>query len=488
MVKQTLYKFHRILGTILSILFVLWFFSGFVMIYHNFPKISDSEKYQGLACIDVNKLTSCDSLLSLQIPNKKIESWVLKANPDGSYLIEAKNKNNTYLIDQNSNWANRYTYAQIYDYASRLNKSKINKIDTINSLDRWLTYDKNKVDFPAYKFYYNDHLQSQLYVSSLSGEGVQYTNSDNRFWAWIGAIPHWLYIANLRHYTDLWKSVVIWLSGIGSLICITGLIIGFRSFYKRYKQKKEIQSPYKKLVYKWHHILGFIFGIFVFTFAFSGMMSLQKVPQWIIKTHNPDLQTAATYNPTNKSPLEYSLDYKTVLKKYAGSIKKLEWASFGDINYYKAIVGDSMYYIDATSNSVKPLYLTEDNLRKRLSAIHRDSISIELLQDYDNYYIHKRNKLPLPIYKVSVSDKDKSTYYINPYTAEISYFNQNTKTRKWTYQALHSFSIKWLLDRPVLWNIIMWTTMIAGTAISCSAIYLSYRVIRRKRRKKRNLK
>ena len=169
----------------------------------------------------------------------------------------------------------------------------------------------------------------------------------------------------------------------------------------------------------------------------------------------------------------------------AGSIKKLEWASFGDLDYYKAVIGDSMHYIDATSDRVKPLCLSQHDIKKRLQAIHPEPKTIEELHDYDNYYIHKKNKLPLPVYKVSVADRDKSLYYINPYTADISYFNTNTKARKWTYQALHSFSIKWLLDRPVLWNILMWTTMIAGTFISLTGLYLSYKAIRRKLRKKK---
>lgn len=485
MIKKLLYKFHRILGTTLSILFVLWFLSGFVMIYHNFPRISNAQIYQGLAYIDINRLESCDSLLFAQSQREDILSWTLKAKTDGNFLIETKTKDNSYLTDISGQSVDRYSFSEIYDYASRLNTATINRIDTINNLDRWLPYDKSKADFPAYKFYYGDSLQSQLYVSSLSGEGIQYTNSDSRFWAWVGAIPHWLYIANLRHSTDLWKGLVIGLSGIGSLLCITGLILGFRSFYKRYKQKKEIRSPYRKFEYKWHHILGFTFGIFVFTFAFSGMMSLQKVPQWIIKIHNPDLQSAAMYNPVKKHPLEYSLNYKTVLKKYVGNVKKIEWASFGNLNYYKVVIGDSLYSIDGMSEDLKPLHLTEKDIIERLKIIHTEPMSIKLLHDYDNYYIHKRNKLPLPIYKVSVSDKDKSLYYINPYTADISYFNSNSRARKWTYQALHSFSIKWLLDRPVIWNILMWTTMIAGTLLSFTGVWLSCKSIKRKLKKKK---
>ena len=36
---------HRILGTLLSILFCMWFLSGLVMIYHSFPRVNKTDKW-----------------------------------------------------------------------------------------------------------------------------------------------------------------------------------------------------------------------------------------------------------------------------------------------------------------------------------------------------------------------------------------------------------------------------------------------------------
>lgn len=476
---RLLYKFHRILGSGLSILFLLWFMSGFVMIYHNFPKITEKQKYSGLSVLHSNDI---DSLLDIIPQGLCINYLALKCNAEGRPQIEYSEGNNHYRITENGNIRNRAEYTEIKNYASNVNNSPITKVDTINALDRWLPYDKYKADFPVYKFYFEDEKQSQLYVSSLTGEGIQYSDSENRFWAWVGAIPHWLYIANLRHYTDIWKNIVIILSGIGSLMCISGIILGSRSYYTQYKRRKNLKSPYRKFSYKWHHILGFIFGIFIFTFAFSGMMSLQKIPQWIIKTHNPSLQAEIMDNPLTLYPGKYPLNYKSILSVYKNKIQKLEWCSFGNKPFYKAVINDSLYFFDATSDTVKQLYLTENNIIDRINLIQTETMQIELMNDYDNYYIHKKQKLPLPVYKVTMNDIDKSTYYINPETTDIRYFNTNTKVRKWTYQALHSFSIKWLLDKPVLWNIIMWTTMIGCSLVSITGIWLSMRYISRKRK------
>ena len=484
MFKKIIRKIHSILGTIFSILFVLWFFTGFVMIYHNFPKITDEQKYSGLFPIFTDSQNKIgDTILDID----SLEYFSLKTKSTGDIYFEYKQRGQYHIIDTLDAFSERQSFSDIVGYASKLNNSQIIQIDTLKDLDRWMPYDKQKADYPLYKFYYADDAKSELYVSSLTGEGLQYTNSDSRFWGWVGAIPHWLYIANLRHYTDVWKTVVIILSGIGSLTCIAGIILGFRAYRVRYKRKKELKSPYKS-VYKWHHILGFVFGLFVFTFAFSGMMSLQKVPQWIVKTQNPNLESAAKDSYLSISPSDYPLHYSAIIDKYNGKVQKIEWASFDDNPYYKAVIEDSLYYFDATvANNISSLYLSEKDVRNKISKVHGNcSIQIDLMDDYDNYYIHKRNKLPLPVYKVTVDDADNSLYYINPKTGDITYFNANTKLRKWTYQALHSFSVKYLLDRPILWNIIMWTSMIGGTLVSLTGLWLAVKYTKRKL-KKRNI-
>ena len=45
---KLMYTIHRILGTLLSILFFVWFLSAFVMMYHRFPRVSEKEKLQKL--------------------------------------------------------------------------------------------------------------------------------------------------------------------------------------------------------------------------------------------------------------------------------------------------------------------------------------------------------------------------------------------------------------------------------------------------------
>ena len=148
------------------------------------------------------------------------------------------------------------------------------------------------------------------------------------------------------------------------------------------------------------------------------------------------------------------------------------------------MVGDSALCIDATTPDVRPLSLTESEVMSFVRDLLPDSrAQATLLRDYDDYYIHKRMQLPLPVYRLTADDPDRSSFYINPATAEVRYFNANTRARKWTYQALHSFSVKWILDRPVLWHVLMFGSMVGGTIVSLTGLCFLIRRLRRPRKR-----
>jgi hypothetical protein len=77
---------------------------------------------------------------------------------------------------------------------------------------------------PLWKYSWPDG--EQVYVSERSGEVVQYTTTRSRIGAYLGPIPHWLYFTPLRKHQPQWSAVVIWLSGLGTVAAILGIIVG----------------------------------------------------------------------------------------------------------------------------------------------------------------------------------------------------------------------------------------------------------------------
>src|SRR5262249_40850116 len=102
----------------------------------------------------------------------------------------------------------------------------------------------------------------QVYVSQASGEVIQYTTQASRVGAYVGAIPHWLYVTPLRKHGSLWSRIVIALSASATLVAAIGLTIGVWTFSpsRRYRQAgRAVRIPYRGWK-RWHAIVGLVLG------------------------------------------------------------------------------------------------------------------------------------------------------------------------------------------------------------------------------------
>lgn len=480
MLKRVIYSIHRVLGTFLSILFLMWFLSGFVMIYHNFPRVTPQDRNRATGVLSAD-MPEIEEVLNRIYPDTLIQKISLKTTSYGQSVFEVSTKDSSYnLVADSSEFIQKVDYAQIEDYAQKWCSSDIVKVDTLKEVDQWIPFNRLMKDMPIYKFYFGDSQKHQLYISSRTGEALQFTDKDSRFWAWLGAIPHWVYFTSLRQDGELWNTTVIWLSGLGSIMCLIGFGLGIYMLVKQYRKKKNVGTPYRKFSYKWHHVLGFVFGIFVFTFVFSGMMSLASIPDWVIKESKPSGKRGMFGFSSMLKQKEYQLDYRAILLYYPNQVKAIEWTGFDKIPIYKVVTTDTIYVLDASANNITSLFLTEQMVNDKYTSQHKEPITLSLITEYDNYYVDRKNKLPLPVYKVDVSDADKTTYYVNPQTGDVRSFTTKSRVHKWMYQGLHSFNFKFLVEHPILWNLVMWVTMIGGTLVSLSGVLLSYKYLRRK--------
>src|SRR5262249_45631342 len=103
-----------------------------------------------------------------------------------------------------------------------------------------------------------------------AGQVVHWVTATQRFWNWLGAIPHWLYFSDLRSNVVLWSQIVIWASIVGTFLTVLGLCLGIAQF--RRGSGNEL-SPYRGLFY-WHHIAGLLFGLITLTWVVSGLVSM----------------------------------------------------------------------------------------------------------------------------------------------------------------------------------------------------------------------
>ena len=273
---------HRILGTAFSILFLMWFLTGIVMIYHHYPSLSGDDALRYRCEGEGRAVLPLDSIMSAAaVPADSVTEMQVTVMP-GTTLLNVRRGAEELLYDCHSGQKiERLQKPALERVAQSWCDAKIMDVDSLNEIDVWLIGAYPFKEYPVYKYVFDVEDKTEPYLSSRTGRGLQLTTSESRMWAWLGAIPHWIYIKQLRaNGRQPWTDVVLWISGFGILMTLSGIIVGLRSMILARRQRK--LCPYRKPMFRWHHISGLVFGLFVLTFIFSGFMSLQKIPTSLV--------------------------------------------------------------------------------------------------------------------------------------------------------------------------------------------------------------
>ena len=478
--KATLFiKTHRILALCFSVLFLMWFLSGFVMMFHTYPQVKDKQKLEHYQFADTSVLSIFQMVESLPIPKDSITgiSFYKRA---GTNILKISDASNDYFFNaENGERLNGFSKEQLQRIAEGWNEGNVVLKDSLSAIDVWLIGVYPFRDYPVYHYVFAGKDKAELYLSSRTGEALQYTTRASRFWAWVGAIPHWIYIKQFRaHGRQPWTNIVMWISGIGTLMVLSGLIVGIRSFFIARRMKRR-GCPYTKSLFRWHHIFGLFFGLFVLTWIFSGFMSMTKVPQWLSKVH-VQRDVAKEINGEYLQLDSFKLDYKYILFDHPA--KRITWMSMDGHPMYKIESDNDTCLIDASSLTIRKYNIDEKFCKNMVRHIRQDqaAVGIKLMNTYDNYYLNFKQPLPLPVYKIKVDDSDGSCYYINPKDGSFRYYNHNTRCRVWLYRVLHSFNCTLFIHHPFFKTVMMLILLTGGTIVSLTGVFLTIRYIRRK--------
>jgi hypothetical protein len=106
---------------------------------------------------------------------------------------------------------------------------------------------------------------------------------------------------------------------------------------------------------------------------------------------------------------------------------------------------------------------------------------LRMMEEYDAYYLDRHGERPLPVIYARMNDAVGTRFYIDPNTARVvgNYSARNWISR-WLYHGLHSLDFPWLYKYRPLWDIVVITLMLGGTALCFTSLVLTYRVLARK--------
>ncbi|MFB6305578.1 MAG: PepSY domain-containing protein, partial [Flavobacteriales bacterium] len=297
MITKLIISLHRYLGVVLSLLVLMWSISGIFMIYVDFPDYSSKEKRAASQPVKFNdcKISPKNAAdkSDLTAPFHKIRLRMMGDTP--VYRFNDLKGNTAVVNAVTGNKINDVSKERALKYVSNyfdemeLDKNELYVIEMKNR-DQWTPLQNYKKHLPLYKISLKDNAGTVVYVSSQTGEIVQKLTAKERVLAWLGPIPHWTYFTFLRTKKELWTQTVIWISSIAALMCLFGIVTGI--LRARFDQKLNLpRSLYKKQWFKWHHYLGFIFGIFLFSWTLSGSISLDPLSYHTPTVLNYDEQT-----------------------------------------------------------------------------------------------------------------------------------------------------------------------------------------------------
>jgi hypothetical protein len=487
MLKRSIIVIHRWLGVALCLLFLLWFPSGIGMMYFPMPSVSPADRLERAPSLDASKvvLSPAEAASKLDVGPGALRLSSFDGRP--AYRTGGRGGGAVLYADTGEEQGD-----VSMDMVRRLASSWTGKpadeaaVQEVTEVDQWTLQSRLAAISPVWKFVWpgGEH----VYVSQSLGEVVQYTTTTSRIGAYLGPIPHWFYFTPLRKHGPEWSRVVIWSSAVGTVSAILGLVIGVWMYSpsRRYRYDGAPTSvPYRGQK-RWHMVLGLAFGVATATYAFSGMLSMDPFPSLTERPRargrdGEELNIGRALRG-RVDPASYDAKHpRQVLEQLSGlKVKELELTSFAGEPFYLARLDDrSTRIVPVTGDPARAF--EANRIIDLVTAAGKGRVTTRVLEQYDRYYLDRDRLLPLPVVLAQATTDDETRYYIDPNTARVvRTYDSSNWIGRWLYNGLHSLNFPWLYNYRPLWDIVVITLMLGGTALCVTSLVLAWRVLGRK--------
>lgn len=475
--KRVLYLTHRWFGVLMCLVFFLWFASGIVMMYVEYPQLTRQERVQSLSPLPVDEI-------QVDLPEELM-------NSDGRITevsIYSHLERPVYLVQFDDQTSSAY-FADTGDsipQTTEITAEQAARIFAGNAglgegasyvkalhMDQWTVYGGFTSHRPLHQVALDNPQGTILYISDSTGQVVRDTHAWERAWNWVGSTIHWIYPMQLRKYPGTWANVVIVISMLGIVAVVTGTVVGFLRLRTAKRYKNGSVTPYQGMQ-KWHHLLGLAFTLFVTTFVVSGLFSMN--PFGIFDDESSPAPQISRYKggALRLEGLRSALDS---IPEEMADIKELSWHQINGAGVLVAHSNAGRRAINLSSEELEAKILESVPL---LVPAHPE-FQLDELDEFDNYYYSTHNRYrPLPAYRVRFSDEERTWYYIDAETGEILFRSTAiNRVERWLYNGLHSLDFQFLFANRPLWDIVVIVLSLAGIVFSYTAVVIGWRRLKR---------
>ena len=482
--QRALFLTHRWLGIVMCTFFFLWFASGMVMMYVEYPELTRDERLKSLPPLDLGSIkhSPYSVVESLNIPS--VFSSVSLSSVQGrpAYHFGSPDSETTIVFADTAEMfmgadrAGALEEAVLSGFSSRDSEPKY---DGLVQIDQWTVTSSLNKHRPLHKVSLGDQKGTALYVSSLTGQVVRDTNRRERFWNWLGSTIHWIYPYQLRKRNALWRDVIVYLSIMGLFSVLTGTIIGLLRLRPSKKFKGLSMSPYSGWMW-WHHISGLLSVIFVSTFMFSGLMSMG--PWGVFQSSSSAQEQISNYTGQSIFRLASMPEVPLSSQESNSPLKEVTWHHIDGVPYLVTHYenGDRNAFFNRADNEGKSDLV--DLIKKAASLLLPDNrlLSVDLIDDFDDFYYARHNNFrPLPIFRARFDDSESTWYHIDSLTGlPISRVTDASRRERWLFNGLHSLDFQILWTRRPLWDFVVVLLSVAGMVFSATSIAVGLRYLR----------
>jgi hypothetical protein len=469
--KRWLYLIHRWIGIASCVLFAMWFASGLVMIYVPYPSLSLSERLAGQEAIDWTRVDVPPPIgdggtpQSLELDMRDGQPvWRMQDWDGGRHSVPARRGVVEAAVDE----------AFARRVAGRFGKAQVSVVDRI-ARDQWTVADSFDCHRPLWRASLADGAGTQLYVSASTGGIVQSTTRSERFWNWLGSVPHWLYPTILRQDQSAWRQVVLWVSGPCIAAAVTGIWIGLlrtRIGARRFRGGR--MTPYHGWMF-WHHVAGLVGGVMLVLWIFSGWLSVD--PGYVFTSPDPPQASGQHYaSATDLPPINLarlgSVARGTRLARFTAA------AGLPRVTLLDAHGGRRILTLPDLAQAAPAVPAIEQ--AAAILVPKGKLVRSALLTAPDAYWYDVGARPQLPVLRLRFDDPARTWLHIDPRTGEIlQRVDARRRTYRWLYDMFHKWDLNALtLHRP-LWDILLWLFSLAGLVTSISGIWIGWKRLRR---------
>lgn len=492
--KKVLISIHKWLGIALALFFFMWFASGIVLYFVPFPNLTQAERLSALPALQL--MPGCCLTAEEAARRAGLQFSEARLGMHGPAMVwrllgrtrDEADSPRWHLLDAGTGAAlPRLSHAQAAIVAEAFSGRRALGTEQLER-DQWTVPQGLDPYRPLAKVRLEGEDGLELYVSLDAAEVVRDTRRGERFWNWLGAVPHWIYPTLLRQFPLTWHHVVVWLSIPGVILVASGIGLGIWQLFLN----RSRWIPYRKFWMRWHHIAGLVAAIFTLTWMFSGLLSMNPFGVFSARGAPADERAqwlgapvVAQENPAAALALAHAQGFaprELDLVRVAGQA----WYRLRGTDRQLLVRADRDAYSGGNRGMVAVAALPDAMLvdalgRLRPQAGHPQVIRIDAYDDL--YYAsdlsdrNARHSRPLPALRAHWTDG--TVVYADPASARIVLrVDSSGRWQRVLYHGLHSLDFAPLIARPWLRHVLVVGLSLMGLALCVTSCVIGWKALR----------